>query len=167
MIKKWSWTPTYVKHNPKAVFSSRTPPKRDHHGYTRGWCILIKSSVVLIVISITLTIQNPFILLVLLLNTKIWSNQFFHSYKILLSNFFFQDHYPWIIEDPFIHFLKVSTSSKLVSCIWTSLWILNGLSNTYFSWVPSLLPCSAHVSSSSKLKYSIDWVIFHYLCILL
>ena len=22
-------------HNPKTVFTSRTPPKRDHHGYTR------------------------------------------------------------------------------------------------------------------------------------
>ena len=42
MIKRWSWTPTYVKHNPKTVFTSRTPPKRDHHGYTRGWCVLIR-----------------------------------------------------------------------------------------------------------------------------
>ena len=25
---------TYVKHNPETVFTSRTPPKRDHHGYT-------------------------------------------------------------------------------------------------------------------------------------
>ena len=27
---------------PTTVFTSRTPPERDHHGYTRGWCILIK-----------------------------------------------------------------------------------------------------------------------------
>src|SRR3954471_1936096 len=27
---------------PTTVFTSRTPPRRDHHGYTRGWCILIK-----------------------------------------------------------------------------------------------------------------------------
>jgi len=42
MIKKWSWTPTYVKHNTETVFTSRTPPRRDHHGYTRGWCVLIR-----------------------------------------------------------------------------------------------------------------------------
>ena len=42
MIKKWSWTPTYVKHNPETVFTSRTPPRRDHHGYTRGWCVLFR-----------------------------------------------------------------------------------------------------------------------------
>ena len=24
------------KHNSKTVFTSRTPPRRDHHGYTRG-----------------------------------------------------------------------------------------------------------------------------------
>ena len=33
------------KHNTRTVFTSWTLPKRDHHGYTRGWCILIKSSV--------------------------------------------------------------------------------------------------------------------------
>ena len=33
---------TYVKHNSNTVFTSWTPPKRDHHGYTRGWCISIK-----------------------------------------------------------------------------------------------------------------------------
>ena len=42
MINKWSWTPTYVKHNSNTMFTSRTSPERDHHGYTRGWCILIK-----------------------------------------------------------------------------------------------------------------------------
>ena len=48
--KAWSRTydqevileqPTF-KHNSNTVFTSRTPPKRDHHGYTHGWCILIK-----------------------------------------------------------------------------------------------------------------------------
>ena len=33
------------KHNTRTMFTSRTPPKRDHHGYTRGWFILIKLSV--------------------------------------------------------------------------------------------------------------------------
>ena len=33
---------TYVNHNSNTVFTSWSPPKRDHHGYTRGWCILIK-----------------------------------------------------------------------------------------------------------------------------
>ena len=33
---------TYVKHNSNTVFTSWTPPRRDHHSYTRGWCILIK-----------------------------------------------------------------------------------------------------------------------------
>ena len=42
MIKRWSWTPTYVNHNTETVFTSRTPPRRDHHGYTRGWCVLIR-----------------------------------------------------------------------------------------------------------------------------
>ena len=44
-IKLWSRSDprtTYVKHNSNTVFTSRTPPERDHHGYTRGWCILIK-----------------------------------------------------------------------------------------------------------------------------
>ena len=27
------------KHYSNNVFTSRTPPRRDHHGYTRGWCI--------------------------------------------------------------------------------------------------------------------------------
>ena len=44
VIKKWSWN--YLRsYITQTVFTSRTPPKRDHHGYTRGWCILIKSSV--------------------------------------------------------------------------------------------------------------------------
>ena len=25
-----------IKHNSNTVFTSRTPPERDHHGYTRG-----------------------------------------------------------------------------------------------------------------------------------
>ena len=29
---------TYVKHNSNTMFTSRTPPRRDHHGYTHGWC---------------------------------------------------------------------------------------------------------------------------------
>ena len=33
---------TYVQHNSNTVFTSRTPPERDHHGYTHGWFILIK-----------------------------------------------------------------------------------------------------------------------------
>ena len=44
-IKLWSRSDprtTYVKHNSNTVFTSRTPPRRDHHSYTRGWCILIK-----------------------------------------------------------------------------------------------------------------------------
>lgn len=35
---------TYIKHYSNAVFTSRTSPRRDHHGYTHGWCILIKLS---------------------------------------------------------------------------------------------------------------------------
>ena len=27
---------TYVKHYSNTVFTSRTPPRRDHHGYTHG-----------------------------------------------------------------------------------------------------------------------------------
>ena len=30
------------KHYSNTVFTSRTPPRRDHHGNTRDWCILSK-----------------------------------------------------------------------------------------------------------------------------
>ena len=86
---------------------------------------------------------NPFILLVLLLKRRFdkINCPFLQNSFVKL---FFQDHYPWTFEDPFIHLLKVSSIQNLfLNYIWTSRLDLNGLSNTYPSWAPSLLRRSA------------------------